>query len=177
MQVKNLDWNEILEKIKSFATSDQARDTVAETQPLKSVADAEKSFYEIDSAAQIILSGVRPHMQSLDLFELWISRVKKKAVLKTLELKDIRHFCLETIALFEILKSQATAWAQDQTEMLMKAEEPLSAIDNLMTPGGDIRMDASEKLYRLSKEKETLARQIQSHMDKLVHDNKVEHML
>ena len=98
-------------------------------------------------------------------------------VLKTLELKDIRHFCLETIALLETLKSQETAWAQDMAELLLKAEEPLSAIDNLMTPGGDIRMDASEKLFRLSKEKETLARQIQTHMDKLVHDNKVEHML
>lgn len=177
MQVKNLDWNEILDKVRAFATSDRARDVIGETVSLRSAGEAEKSFYEIDCAAQIILGGVRPHMQSLDLFELWITRLSKKAVLKTLELKDIRHFCLETIALLETLKSQETAWAQDMAELLLKAEEPLSAIDNLMTPGGDIRMDASEKLFRLSKEKETLARQIQTHMDKLVHDNKVEHML
>lgn len=177
MQVKNLDWSEILEKIRSFATSDKGRDAALETIPLKTPAAAEKSFYEIECGTQIVLSGVRPHMQSLDLFELWITRVNKKAVLKTLELKDIRHFCLETIALSEALKNQETAWAQEQHELLLKAEEPLSAIDNLMTPSGDIRMDASEKLFRLSKEKDTLARQIQSHMDKLVHDNKVEHML
>lgn len=175
--VKNLDWLEILEKIKSFATSENARNIISETKPCKSAAEAEKSFYEIESAGSIILSGIRPHMESLDLFELWITRIKKKAVLKTLELKDIRHFCLEVIALYEALKTQDTAWAQDQLELLMKAEEPLSAIDNLMTPSGDIRMEASEKLYRLSKEKESLARQIQSHMDKLVHDNKIEHML
>lgn len=176
-EVKNLDWLEILEKIKSFATSENARNIIAETKPYKSATEAEKSFYEIESAGAIILSGVRPHMESLDLFELWITRIKKKAVLKTLELKDIRHFCLEVIALYETLKTQDTAWAQDQLELLMKAEEPLSAIDNLMTPSGDIRMEASEKLYRLSKEKESLARQIQTHMDKLVHDNKIEHML
>ena len=81
-EVKNLDWNEILEKIKSFATSDRGRDLINETTPLKNADEAQKSFYEIESAAQIILSGVRPHMQSLDLFELWIARVKKKAVYK-----------------------------------------------------------------------------------------------
>ncbi|MBY0554797.1 Smr/MutS family protein [bacterium] len=176
-EVKNLDWSEILEKIKSFATSDNARHIIADTKAFTKASDAEKSFYEVESATAVIASGIRPHMQSLDLFDLWITRVRKKAVLKTLELKDIRHFCLETIALSETLKTQDTSWAQDQQQALMHAEEPLSAIDNLMTASGDIRMDASEKLYRLSKEKETLARQIQSHMDKLVHDNKVEHML
>lgn len=176
-EVKNLDWIEILEKIKSFTTCEAARDIVNETKPLKSAADAERSFYEIECAAEVINSGIRPHMQSLDLFELWISRLRKKAVVKTLELKDIRHFCIEIIALLEALKTQNTAWAHEQSQALMHAEEPLSAIDNLMTPSGDIRMDASEKLYRLFKEKESLARQIQNHMDKLVKDNKVEHML
>jgi DNA mismatch repair protein MutS2 len=176
-EVKNLDWSEILEKIKSYTTCESARDVVNETKPLKSSTDAERSFYEIECAAAIISTGVRPHMQSLDLFELWISRLRKKAVVKTIELKDIRHFCIEVIALQEALKMQDTAWAHEQNESLMKAEEPLSAIDNLMTPSGDIRMDASEKLYRLSKEKESLARQIQNHMDKIVKDNKVENML
>lgn len=176
-EVKNLDWFEILEKIKSFTTCDTARDIVGATAPYNKVVEAEKSFYEIECASAVINSGVRPHMQSIDLFEMWISRLRKKAVVKTLELKDIRHFCIEVLALHEALKTQDTAWAHEQSELLMKAEEPLSAIDNLMTPSGDIRMDASEKLYRLSKEKETLARQIQNHMDKLVNDHKVENML
>lgn len=176
-EVKNLDWQEILEKIKSFTTSEHAREIIAQTKTLASASEAEKCFYEIECASQIILSGVRPHMQSIDFFDLWITRLKKQAVLKTLELKDIRHFCLETIALNEALKMQESAWAHEQVEQLMHAEEPLSAIDNLMTAGGDIRMDASERLYRLFKEKESLAKQIQNHMDKLVHDHKVEPML
>ena len=176
-EVKNLDWFEILDKIKSYATSENARTIISHLKPYSSAVLAEKSFYEINSATNIILSGIRPHMQSLDLFELWITRVKKKASLKTLELKDIRHFCLETISLQEALKTQDTAWAEEQREQLMPASEPLSAIDNLITPSGDIRMEASEKLYRLSKEKENLARQIQNHMDTLVNDHKIEHML
>ncbi|MBC7420294.1 MAG: Smr/MutS family protein [Bdellovibrio sp.] len=175
--IKNLDWFEILEKIKSFATSENARTTIANTGPLKSATEAEKSFSEIDSANAVILGGVRPHMESLDLFELWISRLKKKAMLKTLELKDIRHFCFETVALSEALKDSNSAWAKEQFDGLMHAEEPLSAIDTLMTPSGDIRMDASERLFNLSKEKDNLARQIQNQMDRLVNDHKMENML
>ncbi len=175
--IKNLDWFEILEKLKSFATSENARNQIALTSAFSKASDAQKSFYEIDSGAAVILSGVRPHMQSLDLFELWIGRIKKKALLKTLELKDIRHFCFEVVALSEALKLSSTSWSQDQIENLMKAEEPLSAIDQLMTASGDIRMDASEKLFSLSKEKDSLARQIQNQMDKLVHDHKMDNML
>ena len=175
--IKNLDWYEILEKIKSFSTSESARNIIAETKPLSSAEMAQKSFFEIECGAEIIQNGMRPHMQSLDLFELWIGRLKKKALLKTLELKDIRHFCFEVVALHEALKLSATTWAQEQLQQLMQAEEPLSAIDQLMTPSGDIRMDASEKLFRLSKEKESTARQIQSQMDRLVHDHKMDNML
>lgn len=175
--IKNLDWHDVLEKIKSFATSENGRQIISEIKPLAKPELAEKSFYEIESASSIILSGIRPHMESLDLYEVWISRLKKKAVLKTLELKDIRHFCLETIALKEVLKDHTTEWASSCADALMNADEPLSAIDHLMTPSGDIRMDASERLYSLFKEKENLARQIHTYMDKLVREHKVEHML
>jgi DNA mismatch repair protein MutS2 len=175
--IKNLDWFEILEKLKSFSTSESARNIISETKALPSADEAEKSFEDIEAGTEIVMGGARPHMQSLDLFELWIGRLKKKALLKTLELKDIRHFCFEVVALNEALKVSVSPWAQEQLGQLMQAEEPLSAIDQLMTPSGDIRMDASEKLYRLSKEKENVARQIQSQMDRLVRDNKMENML
>ena len=176
-EIKNLDWAEILEKIKFFATSESGRNLISQVKPLPTADVAEKSFFEIESATSIVLSGVRPHMESLDFFDIWFGRLKKKAVLKNLELKDIRHFCLEILALDETLKTQNTPWSVACTENLMNADEPLSAIDQLMTPGGDIRMDASEKLYSLSKEKDNLARQIHSHMDRLVRDHKIEHML
>lgn len=177
LTIKNLDWSEILEKTAAYATSEQGRTLVGEIKPLPSAADAEKSFYEIESALGILAGGIRPHMESLDLFSNWIIRVRKSAVLKPLELKDVRHFCLEVIAFKEALKEQSTAWAIDLSEKLMNAEEPLSAIDNLITPSCDIRMDASEKLYSLSKEKDSLSRQIQNQMDRLVKDHDIEHML
>jgi len=175
--LKNLDWFEILEKISGFATSEQAKNMMLLLKPLDNTDLAAKSFYEIECASQLISGGIRPHMESLDLFATWMTRVRKNAILKPLELKDIRHFCFEVIALKEALKDQGTAWAVDLNEKLMQAEEPLSAIDSLITPSCDIRMDASERLYRLSKEKEQLARQIQNHMDKLVKTHQIEHML
>ena len=57
-EVKNLDWLEILEKIKSFTTCEAGRDIIAETKSLASVAEAEKSFYEIECAAAVILSNL-----------------------------------------------------------------------------------------------------------------------
>ena len=175
--VKNLDWHEIIQKIKNFATSEYAKVEVEQLSPLKNAEEAEKSFYEIESAGFIIQTGIRPHMESLDLYETWMTRLRKNAVLKTLELRDVRHFCLEVIALSESLSEQSTAWATDISEQLMRAEEPLSAIDNLITPSCDIRMDASEKLYRLSKEKDQLAQQIRHQMDRLVKDHQMDHML
>lgn len=176
--IHNLDWNEILERLQNNTTSEISRFEIkARTVPLASPQIAEKSFYEIEAASYLITAGLRPHMESLDLFEVWYSRLKKNAVLKVLELKDVRHFCLETMALKESLRNHDTAWAKEIYDDLLDSEEPLSAIDNLITPGGDIRMDASERLYSLSKEKDTLAKQIQTQMDRLVKDHDMEHML
>ena len=175
--IKNLDCQEIIERINQFATSESAKSELRLLKPLTSATEAEKSFYEIECASQVITAGLRPHMESLDLFETWMSRLRKNAVLKTIELKDVRHFCFEVIALSEALKDQSSAWSVDILEKLMNAEEPLSAIDQLMTSSCDIRMDASEKLYKLSKEKEQLARQIQNKMDSIVKDHDIEHML
>ncbi|MGE3760075.1 MAG: Smr/MutS family protein, partial [Pseudobdellovibrionaceae bacterium] len=112
-------------------------------------------------------------MESLDLFAPWFTRLKIKSTLKTLELKDVRHFCLETIALKEIIGPFNGPYCSYLKNTLMTAEEPLSAIEQILAPNGDIRMDASEKLYSLSKEKENLARQVQNTLDRLVHDHEM----
>ncbi|MFN9066408.1 MAG: endonuclease MutS2, partial [Bdellovibrionales bacterium] len=132
---------------------------------------------EIEEAFQIISSGVRPHMQSLDLYPNWILPLKKRSVLKTLELKDVRFFCLEALALKETLKDQTTNWSKGLISQMMEPAEPLSAIDQIITPQGDIRNDASEKLYQLFTEKERLAREVQNTMDRIVRDHQVENML
>jgi DNA mismatch repair protein MutS2 len=176
-ELHSLDWDLILDKIKNCATSLAGQEKISQTRPLSSAALAEKQFAEIEAAYAVVSSGVRPHAQSLDLFNNWIVRIRKKSVLKTLELKDVRHFCLESIALKETLKNFDSAWAVETRSQMMEAEEPLSAIDQILTPQGDIRNDASETLFRLFSERERLARDVQQTLDRLVKDHKAENML
>lgn len=172
-----LDWIEILEKIRSHATSEAGREAVMLTKPLATEAEAYLSFHEIAQATEVLNQGVRPYMQSLDLYGTWIARLKKKAVLKVLEIKDVRSFCLEALALKEALTLVENPWTLKVATSLMNAEEPVSAIDQILTPGGEIRNDASETLFRLFREKERLAREVQTTLDRLVHDHQMENVL
>lgn len=172
-----LDWIEILEKVRGYATSETAKNKILEIRPLSSPELAQKSFQEIFEAGGVLAEGIRPYMQSLDLFSTWFPRLKKRAVLKNLEIKDVRSFCLEALALKEALSSLNSTWAEKIRSQLMEAEEPLSAIDQILTPGGEIRSDASEKLYNLFREKEKLAREVQVSLDRLVKDHQMENNL
>lgn len=176
-ELHSLDWDLILNKIKDCATSLAGQEKISKTKPLRSAKEAESQFAEIEAAFAVISSGVRPHVQSLDLFDNWIIRIRKKSVLKTIELKDVRAFCLEAIALKETLKNFESNWAVDMQSQLLEAAEPLSAIDQILTPQGDIRSDASETLYRLFSERERLARDVQQTLDRLVKDHQAENML
>lgn len=173
----NLDWDEILDRLSNFATSQQARDQLRNLTSLSSPTEAEQSFAEIAQAVDILALGRRPFMESLDLYPLWHQRLSKGATLKTLELKDVRYFCLEILALKEILKPHASTWAKYLDERLTDATEPLSAIDQIMTPEGEIRSDASETLFKLFNEKNQVVRQTQSILDRLIRQHEMEPVL
>lgn len=172
-----LDWIDILEKIKLHATSEAGREAIAEIKPLESAELALQSFKEIAEATEVLNQGIRPFAQSLDHYHSWILRLKKKAVLKTLEIKDVRSFCLEILALKEAVKPVENDWAQKIFLSLMNAEEPVSAIDQIITASGEIRADASETLFKLFREKERLAREVQTNLDRLVKAHQMENVL
>ena len=173
----NLDWEEILSRLAELGTSQMARDQLCELVPLDSPREAEKSFAEIQEALSVLALGRRPFMESLDLYQLWQQRLAKEAVLKTLELKDVRHFCLEILALAEILKDHHTPWIVSIRAGLLEASEPLSAIDQIMTPEGEIRSDASEILHKLFHEKTQVVRQTQGILDRLIRQHEMEPLL
>ncbi len=176
-ELNHLDWQEILRHLQTYATSGVARMHLSQLQTKASAEAAHTSMRQILEAAQVVHLGTRPFMESLDLFEPWYNRIKRNAVLKTLEIKDVRHFCLEAIALKEILLPIPNEWCNKISSQIMQAEEPLSAIDQIMTPRGEIRSDASETLYRLFREKENLGRQIHQTLDRLVKDYRMEETL
>lgn len=176
--LENLDWDLLLQKIEGFCTSSFVKSQIQKNLvPKKERDEAIRSFDEINEATQVIVNGVRPFMESLDHYSNWIIRLRKKAVLKTIELRDVRTFCMEILALKEALKDFATPWCHYVYHELMKADEPLSAIDQLMSPTGEIRTDASENLFRLYNEKNKLRNELEHQLDRLVKDFQMESYL
>lgn len=176
--LENLDWDLLLQKIEGFCTSSFVKSQIHKNMKPKSErSEAIRSFDEIAEASQIISNGLRPFMESLDHYSNWILRLRKKAVLKTIELRDVRTFCMEILALKEALTDYTTPWCRYVRSELMKADEPLSAIDQLMSPTGEIRTDASEKLYRLFNEKNKLRSELENQLDRLVKDFQMESYL
>jgi DNA mismatch repair protein MutS2 len=164
--LNRLDWNEIIERLEKMATSEPARSLLRKMMPLATVAEAEASFRAIQDSREVLSRGERPFMESLDLFQTWFQRLKRQAVLQTMELRDVRHFCIEAVALLEVLKPHNNIWSQTQKTRMMDATEPLSAIDQIMTPSGEIRSDASETLFNLYREKAQQTKSLQSTLDR-----------
>ncbi len=163
--------------MQKLATSECAKQKLSELKPFSNINDALNSFSQITECLELLLISPRPFMESLDLFSLWIERIKKQAVLKPLEIKDVRNFCLEIYATHEVLQKCKTPWLNQLKKNLMNAQRPLSAIDQILTLRGEIRNDASERLYNLFNEREQLERQIRSTLDKLVKDHDMESYL
>ena len=116
-------------------------------------------------------------MESLDLFSTWYQRLKREAVLTTLELRDVRRFCIEIVALNEVLKQASGPWVENLNARLMEAQAPLSFIDQIMTPSGEIRTDASEALYNLYREKNSQTKSLQNTLDRLIKQHDMEPVL
>lgn len=176
-QLDALDWRFILEKLQGLATSEPGRIRLAELAPLKSPAEARDSFEATVQAQNVLSFGERPYMESLDLFLTWFQRLKREAVLTTLELRDVRRFCIETVVLSEVLGQAEGPWVERLQRRLMKATEPLSAIDQIMTPSGEIRTDASEALHHLYREQQNQTRALQSTLDRLIKQHEMEPVL
>jgi DNA mismatch repair protein MutS2 len=176
-KLKNLDWYELLEHLRSFATSELAKSRLAGLQPLPNKADAEGSFKAIFELQTVLSAGERPFLESLDFFSPWYERLKRESILTTTELRDVRRFCVEAVALNEVLRPFQTPWIKTAKSQMLKATEPLGAIDQVMTPTGDIRMDASETLHHLFKEKSQQTKSLQNVLDRLIKQHDMETIL
>ncbi|NCN41584.1 endonuclease MutS2, partial [bacterium] len=175
--LSGLDWQEILDRLSQLGTCEISKEALRKLAPLNSVDEIKIKFSQTQEALTVFKSGRRPFMESLDLYSLWAVRLQKEAVLKTTELKDTRHFLIEVLALKEIVAAQKSPWMMELSEQIMEAEEPLSAIDQIMNSDGSIRTDASETLYKLFNEKKNIVKQVQQTLDRLVHKHEMEPVL
>ncbi len=176
-ELKNLDWNDLVFELCQLATSELAKQDLSQTRALATEEDALNCMKEIEQTRELIRLNRRPALESIDYYSTWIHRLKKKDTLKNKEIREVRAFCMEIIALKEILKSSNNSWLSHQCNLLFDASEPISAIDTLLHPNGDIRSDASETLYRLFKERENLSIKVQQLLDRLSKSHQMEPIL
>lgn len=176
-ELKNLDWDELVDKLQAHATSLKAGEHLIGLGPCQDENQAYQSMTDISQACQVLASGERPFMESLDLFSTWCERLKKHAVLKALELKDVRRFFHEVLALREVFRPAALDWPQRIFAQLFDPAPELARIDRIMTQAGEIRSDASETLHRLTLEKSQTARSVQQLLDKLIKQHDMEPIL
>ena len=60
MQIlKNLDWQDVVDKISNFSTSESAKEEINKLSSSESEAAAQKSFYNIECASYVLSTGVR----------------------------------------------------------------------------------------------------------------------
>ncbi len=177
LELENLDWQKIIRHLSSYATSGAAKDILLKTQPLENAPAALAHFQVIVHAQSLLAHGERPFMESLDLYHSWFQRIEKQAQLKPLELKDIRLFFIEADTLRRVLKLSPTHWSESIFKQMFDSKPPLSAIDHLITPQAEIRVDASETLYNLYNEKKTQIHKIQSALNSIVKSNTNDNML
>ena len=172
MSLNNLDWHEIKTLLSELSVSTDAGEILLNIEPISTVNEIHRSQELIQNALEILNLNLRPGMESLDLYYTWSKRLQQSAVLKKLEINDVRYFCVETMdlreALKQVLEEGDAPWASEDLEQLVLAEEPLSAINQILTPTGEIKIDASETLYNLFKEKNNIAKKIQTVLDKTV---------
>jgi len=175
--LEHLDWKGVLSVLESLASSEPAREHLRHLSPLASERLAIKSFEEIDEARLVVSAGRRPTMESLDLFGTWYERLKRRGVLKIMELKDVRRFCLEVVGLVEVAETIESPWFREMLIQIVRAKEPLSAIDQIITPGGEIKTDASETLSELFKARQDRERSLHSTLNRLVKAHGLESVL
>lgn len=165
---ESIDWGVIVGKLELLATSEPARSRLRMLSCLSDEAAALQSFSEIENARSVLTTGERPFAESLDLFSTWQSRLKRDGVLQPIELRDVRRFLIEVIALTEVIKPFDNAWVKRLKNMLMHAAQPLASIDQLMSPNGEIRTDASEALHNLHRERTSQTKALHGTLDRLV---------
>ncbi|HND84731.1 MAG TPA: endonuclease MutS2, partial [Pseudobdellovibrionaceae bacterium] len=177
MTLANLDWTQIVDRLASLASSTIAQESLRKLKPFSRAEDAEQSFQEIVASAEVIHKNLRSRMESLDLYLVWQPRLSKRAVLKTIELRDVRTFCSDHQWLRDSLQSCENEFLRQQFDASPDLAPALSFIDQIISPDGEIRSDASEKLFQLFREKERLQKEIQSQLDRMVKDFQMEHYL
>lgn len=176
-KLNTLNWNNISQYLAEYCSSELAKNLIYETSPLKNAEQAIESFQNIEDVRKILKSKIEIHAQSLDEFDNWFSLIVKSSHIKSNTLHKIILFLYEVQHLKLMLNNQNENWATKNTKKLFSPANIIKKIQLIINEEGIIKTTASPELLSLYQEKQNLSHNIQKHLDKMVKNYDIEHIL
>lgn len=176
-KLEALNWHKINSHLAEYCSSDLAKNLAKEIAPLKTAESAMQSFQDIEDVCGILKQGLNLYGQSLDDFDSWFLLITKNSAITSTNLHHILLFLSEVQHLKLILDSQENHWATNTNKKLFSPLSIIKKIQKIITSEGLIKTTASPKLLTLYQEKQNLSQNIEKHLDKMVKDHGIEHIL
>ncbi|MAF91068.1 MAG: Smr/MutS family protein [Bdellovibrionota bacterium] len=176
--LNHIDWQEIIGFLRSNTNSELGKDLQSNLKELPDREAAQKSFDEIFEASQFIrFHAARPRLEGIDDYYLIKSRIEKNAKLDIPEIVKLRNFLFDLSSLLRQFADMDGVWVNEKLEQLMDPRPSLAYIEQLISPDGEFRVDASELLYKAYHEKKSLKASIHNLLEKLVKQNELDGVL
>lgn len=176
-KLNTLNWNSISQHLSEYCSSQLAKNLANSIVPLKNTEEAMQSFQDIEDVRNILKDKLEIHAKSLDEFDDWFCLIVKSRRIKSNTLHTIILFLYEVQHLKIILNNQNEDWATRYTKKLFSPANMIKKIQLIINEEGIIKTTASSQLLSLYQEKQNLSHSIQKHLDKMVKDYDIEHIL
>lgn len=172
-----INWHSITQHLVHYCNSQLAKDLALNIAPLKTTQQAEKSFSDIEDVRKILADQVELHSQSLDDFDTWFSLILKSRKITSKTLHNIVLFLYETQHLKLFLSTRTENWAKEYSKKVFSPSDVIKKIQTIISEDGSIKTTASTQLLSLYQEKKNISHSTQKHLDKMVKDYDIEHLL
>lgn len=184
-----LDWEALVDWMKKRASSQVGRDTLQNLKAFLDPIEAEEQSRKVEKLAYILKIYnerrkshlERPQMKSLDFYSSWKERLHRRASLTLTELKNLLSFLEDGQVLKEFFHFAKGVNGETNTFDLefgrIKISKSLSALHQVITEEGEVRVDATPLLLKLYREKNKKIKHIQKSLDQFVKDHHLKHLL
>ena len=169
--------HEIFSNIKSYCLSAAAQDSIDQFKPLSPTKATQRCLEILAYKKAIEKESFKIELNGIDAAQIWLRKVKKNQSLSISDLKDIRTL------LYDIEYIQQKFSQIHSKELLQKKpkfsdpQDMLSYINHVISPSGEINIDASKTLYDFFQEKKSLSTQVQKLLNQIVKNQNLEKIL
>ncbi len=179
MEMLNLDWKKVLNKISTYCSCPQSRAALQDILPYSHASIAQNNMGLIYAFQRMFGSGGvrRISLLSFEGGESWLYAIKKSQALKTSDLNQVRLFFEDIYSLRESYKWDHYDEITQIKDRFINPETALNYINQLISESGEIRSDASPTLFDAFKEKKSLSNKVHKILDALVKDFSLEKVL